>query len=427
MAGASPGRARKQGGPTRGGSSTTGSATARAPGIGAAATTVGTLDRRSPAATEVAPTTWTGPPAAAASGAGSCSAATSTAGAGGAGAGAVTSLESVWTMHPDRASSAPKIRRRSPPPTSLRRTIRQRTSTPHLTSGTAREARPAVSCVMVDPSPFFAGKVSIVTGGGSGIGRALCERLGQARATVVVADVDAAAAETVAASVRNSGGAAEAVGVDVRDAAAMRELVERVARNRNRLDLMFNNAGIAVAGEVLDMTLADWDRTIDVNLRGVVHGLLPAYTIMQRQGSGHIVNTASAAGLAPTPGMTAYSASKHAVVGLSLSLRTEAEMYGVRVSVVCPGLIDTPMKHSIELRNLDRSALLDAIPVRMYPPEQCARDILHGVSRNLPVIVTPGHARLMVGAYRAFPSLVRWLTGREVRKARAAARTFSGS
>jgi NAD(P)-dependent dehydrogenase (short-subunit alcohol dehydrogenase family) len=271
-------------------------------------------------------------------------------------------------------------------------------------------------------SPRLGDGVAIVTGGGSGIGRALCGQLARAGAHVFVVDVDAAAAEAVAAALRGGGGRAEAAPVDVRDAVAIRALVDRVAAEHGRLDWMFNNAGIAVAGEVLDCTLEDWERTIDVNLRGVIHGTLPAYEVMSRQGFGHIVNTASTAGLAPSPGLTAYAATKHAVVGLSTSLRAEAEIHGVRVSVVCPGLIDTPMKHRTVFRKLDREAVLAALPIAMYPVEALARDVMRGVLRNRPIIVTPLHARVIWWAYRAAPWLLRWVMGRQLRKTRAAAR-----
>lgn len=264
--------------------------------------------------------------------------------------------------------------------------------------------------------------VAIVTGGGSGIGRALCGALADAGAHVIVADVAGEAAATVAEALRARGHRAEAATVDVRDATAVRGLVERTAGDAGRLDYVFNNAGIGVVGEVLDMSLADWDRTIDVNLRGVIHGVLPAYEWMARQGFGHIVNTASAAGLMPSPGLTAYSATKHAVVGLSLALRTEAALHGVRVSVVCPGLIDTPMKDNIELRKIDRAAMLASVPLALYPAESCARDILRGVARNAPIIVTPAHAKAMTLGYRFAPWLVSWLLGREVKKTRATAR-----
>jgi NAD(P)-dependent dehydrogenase (short-subunit alcohol dehydrogenase family) len=271
-------------------------------------------------------------------------------------------------------------------------------------------------------SPRLAEGVAIVTGGGSGIGRALCGELARAGAHVLVVDIDAAAAETVAEVLRSGGASAEAAEVDVRDGAAVRALVERAVAERGRLDWMFNNAGIAIVGEVLDFTLEDWERTIDINLRGVIHGTLPAYEVMARQGFGHIVNTASTAGVTPQPGLTAYATSKHAIVGLSTSLRGEAKLHGVRVSVVCPGLIDTPLKDRAELRKLDREAVFAAVPVTLYPAEALARDVMRGVLRNQPIIVTPLHARALWWAYRAAPWLVRWVMDAAIRKTRAAAR-----
>ena len=125
--------------------------------------------------------------------------------------------------------------------------------------------------------------------------------------------------------------------VDVTDAVAVQRLVDGTVAREGRLDLLFNNAGIAVFADARDTSLEDWNRLIDVNLRGVVHGVAAAYPLMVRQGSGHIVNTASAAGLLPSPANIAYAATKHAVVGLSLTLRAEAVHHGVGVSVICPG------------------------------------------------------------------------------------------
>ncbi len=189
------------------------------------------------------------------------------------------------------------------------------------------------------PADAFAGKVAIVTGGGSGIGAALVRALTARGATVVIADIDEPAAKTVAAEVS----ATTAVAVDVRESGAVADLVAQVAAEHGRLDLIFNNAGIAVGGLVEELTLDHWNRVIDVNLRGVVHGVHAAYPLMLRQGHGHIVNTASLAGLMPGPSLAPYAAAKHAVVGLSLSLRAEGASRGVRVSAVCPGFIDTPL------------------------------------------------------------------------------------
>jgi NAD(P)-dependent dehydrogenase (short-subunit alcohol dehydrogenase family) len=161
-------------------------------------------------------------------------------------------------------------------------------------------------------------------------------------AGVVLADRQVALAEEVAARIRENGGQAIAEELDVTDFQETRRLVESTYQGAGRLDYVFNNAGIGIIGETRLYELADWSRIVDVNLRGVIHGVQAAYPIMLRQGFGHLVNTASFAGLFPYPLAVGYCASKHAVVGLSTSLRIEAAAAGVRVSVLCPGPVRTP-------------------------------------------------------------------------------------
>jgi NAD(P)-dependent dehydrogenase (short-subunit alcohol dehydrogenase family) len=195
-------------------------------------------------------------------------------------------------------------------------------------------------------------RIAIITGAASGIGQALASALVARGDTVVVADIDGDGAERAAGELARGGpGAARPTVVDVRDAGAVQALVDQTRGQYGRLDVMVNNAGVAVGGEASELLLAHWDRVIDVNLRGVVHGVQAAYPVMIGQRSGHIVNTASLAGLLPSPGLTPYAMTKHAVVGLSLSLRAEAAGYGVRVTAVCPGVVDTPI--------LDRGGLDD--------------------------------------------------------------------
>jgi NAD(P)-dependent dehydrogenase (short-subunit alcohol dehydrogenase family) len=196
----------------------------------------------------------------------------------------------------------------------------------------------------------FTGTVAVVTGGASGIGRALCEALARRGARVVVADRNAAGADEVARASAALGGQARGAAVDVTDADAVEHLIDETVRDDGRIDFLFNNAGIAVFGEELDVSLEDWREVINVNLWGVVHGIRAAYPRMVRQRSGHIVNTASMAGLSPACLELSYTASKYAVVGLSRGLRAEAAAYGVKVSVVCPGFIDTPILRVTELR-----------------------------------------------------------------------------
>ncbi|HEY5335391.1 MAG TPA: SDR family NAD(P)-dependent oxidoreductase, partial [Mycobacteriales bacterium] len=188
----------------------------------------------------------------------------------------------------------------------------------------------------------LAGEHAIVTGAGSGIGAALIRRLVAAGAAVVAADIDEARAAAVVASCSGPG-TAVAAHLDVADADAVRDLVAKVAAEPGGLAMMFNNAGIGVGGNTEDLTVADWNRVIDINLRGVVHGVAAAYPVMVHQGRGHIVNTASLAGLLPAGLLTVYSTTKHAVVGLSLSLRAEAAARGVKVLVVCPSAVETAM------------------------------------------------------------------------------------
>jgi short-subunit dehydrogenase len=211
-------------------------------------------------------------------------------------------------------------------------------------------------------------------------------------------------------------GSATAAALDVTDAAAVQRLVDETASAHGRLDFLFNNAGVAVMGHAAQMGLDDWTRLVRINLLGVVHGITAAYPRMIRQGFGHIVNTASLAGLVPTPGATGYAMTKHAVVGLSTSLRGEAAAHGVRVSVVCPGVVDTPIKDATQWFGADRDETLASLPVRLYPPERCARDIAEGVRRNRAIIVVSAHARFAWAAYRLAPRLMVHLSTRFARR-----------
>ncbi|GAA3067065.1 SDR family NAD(P)-dependent oxidoreductase [Streptosporangium carneum] len=249
-------------------------------------------------------------------------------------------------------------------------------------------------------------RTAIVTGGASGIGRALCLRLGARGARVVVADLDGAGAERVAGE---CGGTA--VTLDVTDARAVQNLVTTVRDDLGRLDFMFNNAGIAVGGTADELTLDHWNRAIDVNLRGVVHGVHAAYPVMVRQGFGHIVNTASLAGLLPAPMMAPYAAAKHAVVGLSLALRAEAAAHGVKVSALCPGFTDTPLldhaNPGLPQTATGATARRSATRIQggLYPVDALADDVMRGLARDRALIVAPASGRIAWRVARLSPAL----------------------
>jgi NAD(P)-dependent dehydrogenase (short-subunit alcohol dehydrogenase family) len=267
----------------------------------------------------------------------------------------------------------------------------------------------------------YAGRTAIVTGAGGGIGSALCRGLGAAGAHVVCADLDLAAAEGTAAAV---GAGARPVALDVTDAAAVQALVDAVVADHGRLDLLFNNAGITLLGDTEDLTLDQWNAIIDVNLRGVVHGVHAAYPQMIRQGGGHLVNTASMGGLMAAGLLTSYVATKHAVVGLSLALRSEAAAHGIGVTVVCPAAVETPMLDQGEIgRVRGRDYYLKGQGIREpLDPDELARQVLAGVAANKAMVVAPRQARIAWRVGRLAPGFTQRMATRFVAKQRARAR-----
>jgi len=266
----------------------------------------------------------------------------------------------------------------------------------------------------------FQGKIVIVTGGSSGIGKALSRDLCREGATVIIADIQKEAGQKVVQEIVANGGNASFSEVDVTHPEAVQALVNQTVVKYGRLDLMFNNAGIGVSGEVRDFTLQDWNRTLDINVRGVVHGVHAAYQVMVQQGHGHIINVASLAGLTPASYGVPYCASKHAVVGLSTALRVEAKALGVKVSVVCPGFIKTPMLTDTPGVNLSKEGtdnIVKGLP--KISAEKCARIILRGIRRNKAIITVPFFATLGWWLTRISPRIARFVAGMITNKMRA--------
>jgi short-subunit dehydrogenase len=172
---------------------------------------------------------------------------------------------------------------------------------------------------------------------------------------------------------------------------------------------MFNNAGIAWGGDTELLTLDQWNAIIDVNIRGVVHGVAAAYPVMLRQGHGHIINTASMAGLAAAGQITSYVMTKHAVVGLSLALRSEAVSRGVGVLAVCPGAVETPILDKGAIGGFaGRDYYLRGQGMKAgYDPDRLARDTLKAINRNKALLVAPKQAYASWVFARLAPGLLQ--------------------
>jgi len=195
----------------------------------------------------------------------------------------------------------------------------------------------------------FTGKVAVVTGAANGIGRATALAFAKSGAKVVVVDRDAAGGEATAGIIRQQGGEARFVAADVTKSADVRNYVKEALAAYGRIDCFFNNAGIEGTWQhTAEYDEAMFDQVIGINVKGVFLGLRHVLPEMLRQKSGAVVNTASVAGLVATPGMPAYVASKHAVIGLTKTAAGEVARDGIRVNAVCPGPVDTRMIHSLE-------------------------------------------------------------------------------
>jgi NAD(P)-dependent dehydrogenase (short-subunit alcohol dehydrogenase family) len=253
------------------------------------------------------------------------------------------------------------------------------------------------------------GKVAVITGGASGIGRALTLELARRGAFVVAADRQAPEARDVITEVERAGGRGFSAELDVRDLDAQKALAQRTVEEVGRVDFLFNNAGIGVGGEIAKYEPADWDDVFDVNLRGVAYGIQAFYPIMIRQESGHIINTASVAGLITGAVEGSYGATKHAVVGLSKTLRVEGKRHGVRSSALCPGAIRTPILTGGRYGRMNVPVGPEKIMkqwerVRPMDPTVFAKKAIDAVLANEAIIVIPSWWKLAWYLERISPS-----------------------
>lgn len=254
----------------------------------------------------------------------------------------------------------------------------------------------------------------IITGGGSGLGRATARCFADRGSQVLVADLDPGAAQATADLIVSSGGTALACGCDVRREESLQALADIAQRHWDGFDVWINNAGVAHAGDVADTALAHWQWIVDINLLGCVRGARVAIPVLQRQGSGHIVNVASFAGIANPPGMAAYNATKAAVISLSETLRLELGHRGIGVSVACPSFFKTRLLDTSEALAPNGGEPADT-PMREVTQklmeraevtaEDVAQDIFDAVRRKRFMVMTHADARTRWRIKRFFPEL----------------------
>jgi NAD(P)-dependent dehydrogenase (short-subunit alcohol dehydrogenase family) len=270
----------------------------------------------------------------------------------------------------------------------------------------------------------FKNRVVVITGAGSGIGRAIARAFAERGARLHLLDLHGYRVEELAGELRLMAVEAHAHTVDVRDPQAMEAVAQEVYERHGRCHVLVNNAGVGHGSYVHEMTLDDWKWVLDTNLWGVIHGIHAFVPRMIDQGGdAHIVNMASVLGLLAVPTMAPYCASKFAIVGLSESLSMELAPFGIGVSAICPGFIDTSIVRDGRMGrtvSLGKQRVLEFYRKRAMPPERVARDVLLAVRRRRPLQLTLG------GVYPAFvlkrlsPSLYRGA-------ARFVAKQFLGS
>lgn len=263
----------------------------------------------------------------------------------------------------------------------------------------------------------FSGKVALITGAASGIGRATAFALAQAGATLELADIDAAGVERSALLARHLGIRVKTHVVDVTSAPEMQALADDVHARHPALDILFNNAGVGCGGSFLETDLATWDWAHAINVKGVIHGCHFFVPRMAERRRGHVLNMASAAGLAAGRNMSVYASTKFAVVGLSESLRDELAVHDLIVTTVCPGLINTPITQNTRYvgGGPDAERTERFYRRRAYGPERVAEAVL-GALRERRGGVLPVSPEAWVAHYgkRFAPAIIRRLLAREL-------------
>ena len=264
----------------------------------------------------------------------------------------------------------------------------------------------------------LSGRTVLVTGAGSGIGRETALLAARRGARLVICDVNDAGLSETEAGARALGRDVLARRVDVSDSDQMRDFADQAHAEVGAVDLLVNNAGVALAASFLETELEDWDWILAINVMGVVHGcqfFVPK--MVERGAGGHVANVSSMAGYHASPALVAYSATKFAVLGLSEALREELRPHRIGVTAICPGIINTPITRNARARGEAddpqvRDRLVSLYERRNYGPERVARNLLKAVERNRSVAPIAPEAWLAYAIKRISPRLAGWAARR---------------
>lgn len=262
------------------------------------------------------------------------------------------------------------------------------------------------------------GKTALVTGGASGIGKATALAFARRGANLILCDVNQAGLAETEQQIRAMGRDVLAQRVDVANRDEMRNFADTVHARVDAIDILMNNAGVALGAGMLDTTVEDWDWIVGINLWGVIHGchyFVPA--MVKRGRGGHVINVSSTAGYVAGEALLAYSTTKFAVLGLSEALRDELSRHGIGVTAVCPGVINTPITQSARMRGVQatpaiRDGMIEAFRRRNYPPERVADNILKAVQRNRAVAPISPEAWFAYAVKRLAPWAIAWMNRR---------------
>ncbi len=264
----------------------------------------------------------------------------------------------------------------------------------------------------------LSGRVVAITGAGSGIGRELAVLCARRGAHLALCDINDAAVRETAHAARRFGHDVITRRVDVSDPEQMSAFADATFSHFGGADIVVNNAGVGLVGGFLDTSLKDWDWLMSINVMGVVHGCDAFIPAMINSGrGGQLVNVSSAAGLLANPALSAYSATKFAVLGLSEALRIELKPHGIGVTAICPGVINTAITAASPIRGAGdadarRRRLAATYKRRGYTPERAAKNILRAVGRNRAVAPIAAEAHVMYALSRLAPPLARGLAER---------------